>query len=167
MKLAVSGRLTHTSRVMVMCSQGSMREIGVPQVTECAEWQLELGNELVREVLKSEEWKRLKLESLAEDCKGLRDMMLDMLRGEMSTVDVKKVVKYAWSDTEGKGQPISATEEEWSRQPETAQSLMGGNVAAHEGTTSQVRSWADRRGGECTGVASTREGAYWGERVKG
>ena len=78
MKLAVSGRLTHTSRVMVMCSQGSMREIGVPQVTECAEWQLELGNELVREVLKSEEWKRLKLESLAEDCKGLRDMMLDM-----------------------------------------------------------------------------------------
>ena len=39
-------------------------EIGVSQVTECAEWQQELGNELVREVMKSEEWKRLKLESL-------------------------------------------------------------------------------------------------------
>ena len=62
-------------------------------------------------------------------------------------VDVKKVVKYAWENTEGKGRPISATEEEWSRPPGTAQSLMGGNVAAHEGTTSQVRSWADRGGG--------------------
>ena len=116
-------------------------------MTECAEWQPELGNELVREVLKSEEWKRLKLESLADDCKGLRDMILDMLRGDTHMVDVKKLVKYAWENTEGKGRPISATEEEWSRPPGTAQSLMGGNVAAHEGTTSQVRFWADRKGG--------------------
>ena len=85
--------------VMVMCSQGSMREIGVPRVTECAEWQQGLGIELVREVIKSEEWKRLKLKSLAEDCPGLRDMMLAMLRGDTNTVDVKKVVKYAWENT--------------------------------------------------------------------
>ena len=36
--------------VMVMCSQGSVREIGVPRVTECADWQQGLGIELVWEV---------------------------------------------------------------------------------------------------------------------
>ena len=93
--------------------------------------------------MKSEERKRLKLESLADDCKGLRDMTLDMLQGDTHMVDVKKLVKYAWENTEGEGRPISATEEEWSRPPGTAQSLMGGNVATYEGTTtSQVRSWA-------------------------
>ena len=139
MRCAVEGRLAHTSRVLVMCSQASMRELGVARVTEFAEWQQELGNGLVREVLISEEWKRMKLESLAEDCPGLRDMLLAMLRGDIHTVDVKKVVRYAWENTEGRGKPIAATVDEWSRAPGTAQSLMGGNVATHEGTTCQVR----------------------------
>ena len=50
--------------------------------------------------------------------------------------------------TEGKGKPIAATVEEWSRAPGTAQSLMGGNVATHEGTTCQV---SPRVGWGCTG----------------
>ena len=147
-RCAVEGKLTHTSRVLVMCSQASMREMGVAGLTEFAEWQPELGNGLVREVLKSDEWKRLKLENLAEDCIGLREMMLAMLRGDIRTVDVKKLVRYAWEDTEGKGKPIAATVEEWSRAPGTAQSLMGGNVATHEGTTCQV---SPRVGWGCTG----------------
>ena len=68
-------------------------------MTECADWQQGLGIELVWEVIKSEEWKRLKLESLADDCTGLRDMVLAMLRGDTHMVDVKKLVKYAWANT--------------------------------------------------------------------
>ena len=61
-------------------------------------------------------------------------------------VDVKKLVKYAWENTESKrtadirhgGRVVEVTRDS----PIT----VGGNVATHEGTTSQVRSWADRKG---------------------
>ena len=71
--------------------------------------------------------------------------------------NVKRLVKYAWEHTEGKGKPIAATLEEWAKKPGTAQSLMGGNVATHEGTTCQVRpraGWGCTGGGVewCTGV---------------